>query len=107
MTLLELAKKNLEEYISVVDAISIIARTQETPIKTVGIFLFNQKFDEKIPTYSCDKYYILHHDDLNWRTFSNTYQILSEIADSDEYKEDSTLKGKNISPLLKSILILM
>lgn len=100
MKLLELAKKNLEEYISVIDAISIIARTQETPIQMVGGFLFNQKFDEEIPTYSCNEYYVLYEDELNWNTFSDTYQILSEITNGDEYKEAFTFKDKKVSTLL-------
>lgn len=102
LKLLDLAKKNLEEYVSVVDAISILAKTQETTIKYVGIFLLNQMFDEEIPTYTCNKYYVLHDDDHNWGTFTSTYQILTEISENKEFEDTFTFHEKNISTLLSS-----
>ena len=102
LKLLDLAKKNLEEYVSVVDAISILAKTQETAIKYVGIFLLNQMFDEEVPTYSCNKYYVLHDDDHNWGKFTSTYQILNEISENEEFEDTFTFHEKNISTLLAS-----
>ncbi|MFW1757221.1 hypothetical protein [Acinetobacter guillouiae] len=102
LKLLDLAKKNLEEYISVIDAISIVAKTQETTIKYVGVFLLNQMFDEEVPTYSCNKYYVLHDDDHNWGKFTNTYQILNEISENEEFEDTFTFHEKNIFTLLAS-----
>lgn len=102
LKLLNLAKKNLEEYISVVDAISILAKTQNTTIKYVGVFLLNQMFDEEVSTYACNKYYVLHDDDHNWGKFTNTYQILNEISENEEFEDAFTFHEKNISTLLAS-----
>lgn len=98
--LLKLAQKNLEQYISVVDVISILAKTQDTPIKHVGTFLLNQKFDEEIATYSCDKFYIVHDsDEYNWGKFTNTHQILLEIAENKDFEDTFTFNQNNFSTL--------
>lgn len=101
--LLDLAKKNLEEYISIVDVISILAKTQNTPIKYVGTFLLSQKFEEDIATYFCDKFYVIHdNDDYNWGKFTDTNQVLLEISENDELEDAFTFHKKNISILLSS-----
>ena len=101
--LLDLAKKNLEEYISIVDVISILAKTQNTPIKYVGTFLLSQKFEEDIATYFCDKFYVIHdNDDYNWGKFNDTNQVLLEISENDELEDAFTFHKKNISILLSS-----
>ncbi|RZG72447.1 hypothetical protein [Acinetobacter sp. WCHAc060025] len=103
MKLLDLAKKNLEEYISIVDVISILAKTQNTPIRYVGTFLLSQKFEEDIATYFCDKFYVIHdNDEYNWGKFTDTNQFLLEISENEELEEAFTFHEKNISTLLSS-----
>lgn len=101
--LLELAKKNLEEYISIVDVISILAKTQNTPIKYVGTFLLSQKFEENIATYFCDKFYVIHdNDEFNWGNFTDTNQLLTEISENEELDNAFSFHEKNISTLLST-----
>ncbi|EOW5402256.1 hypothetical protein ACWJFB_002488, partial [Acinetobacter baumannii] len=87
MKLLELAKKNLQEYISVRETLELIASTQQTPLSYVAIFLISQNFDTNISTYDVDRFFIVHsNDDFNWGTFQYTNSILSNLADNDKYK---------------------
>jgi len=103
LKLLELAKKNLEEYISIVDVISILAKTQNTPIKYVGTFLLSQKFEEDIATYFCDKFYVIHdNDEYNWGKFTDTNHFLLEISENEELEDAFTFHEKNISTLLST-----
>ncbi|NWK75141.1 hypothetical protein HYG93_12840 [Acinetobacter sp. SwsAc6] len=102
LKLFDLSKKNLEDYISVIDVISVLAKTQETTIKYVAIFLLNQKIEEKIPTYICDKYYVLHDDEHNWGKYTNTYQVLTEISGNEEFEDVFIFSEKNISKLLSN-----
>lgn len=82
MGLLELAKKNLDGYISVIDTINFIAKTQNTPIKHVALFLLSQRFESDIATYDVDQYYIVQsNDDYDWGVFNETNNILREIAE--------------------------
>ena len=104
MKLLELAKKNLQEYISVREALEIIASTQQTPLSYVAIFLISQNFDTNISTYDVDRFFIVHsNDDFNWGTFQYTNSILSNLADNDKYKTIYVFDESDIHENLKDI----
>ncbi|ELX8745917.1 hypothetical protein ACWL9T_001506 [Acinetobacter baumannii] len=102
MKLLELAKKNLQEYISVRETLELIASTQQTPLSYVAIFLISQNFDTNISTYDVDRFFIVHsNDDFNWGTFQYTNSILSNLADNDKYKTIYVFDESDISENLK------
>ncbi|OCA07214.1 hypothetical protein XM61_18575, partial [Acinetobacter pittii] len=85
MGLLELAKRNLDEYISIIETINFLAITKNTPVKYVALFLLSQRFETDISTYEVDKYYIVQsNDEYNWGVFNQTNNILRKIAEIDD-----------------------
>jgi len=85
MGLLELAKRNLDDYISIIDTINFLAITKNTPVKYVALFLLSQRFETDISTYEVDKYYIVQmNDEYNWGVFNQTNNILRKIAEIDD-----------------------
>jgi len=95
--LLELAKKNLQEYISVRETLELISSTQQTPLSYVAIFLISQNFDTNIATYDVDRFFIVHsNDEFNWGTFQYTNSILSNLADNEKYKEVFTFDDSSL-----------
>ncbi|MDV7614219.1 hypothetical protein R4666_03645 [Acinetobacter baumannii] len=85
MGLLELAKRNLDEYISIIETINFLAITKNTPVKYVALFLLSQRFETDISTYEVDKYYIVQsNDEYNWGVFNETNNILRKIAEIDD-----------------------
>lgn len=102
MKLLELAKKNLQEFISVREALELISTTQKTPLSYVATFLISQGFETNVSTYNADKYYVIHSDDdWNWGKFQYTDSILSALADNDKYKEIYVFDESDIPENLK------
>ncbi|KQW98050.1 hypothetical protein ASC84_04665 [Acinetobacter sp. Root1280] len=81
MKLLELAKKNLEDYISIIDTLNFFAFSQKTPIKHVALFLLSQKFQSDIETYKANNYFIVEStDNYDWGEFIETNNTLVSIA---------------------------
>lgn len=102
MKLLELAKKNLQEFISVRETLELISTTQQTPLSYVATFLISQSFETNISTYDADKYYVIHsNDNWNWGQFEYTSSILSTLAENDKYKESFVFDGTDIPENLK------
>lgn len=102
MKLLELAKKNLQEFISVREALELISTTQKTPLSYVATFLISQGFETNVSTYNADKYYVIHSDDdWNWGKFQYTDSILSALAENDKYKENFVFDETDIPENLK------
>lgn len=103
MKLIELAKKNLQEYISVKETLELISTTQQTPLSYVATFLISQSFETNIPTYDADKYYSIHsNDDWNWGVFQYTNSILSNLADNEIYKDAFTFSGNDLPENLEN-----
>ncbi|HRB84373.1 MAG TPA: hypothetical protein PLW46_08720 [Acinetobacter johnsonii] len=103
MKLIELAKKNLQEYISVKETLELISTTQQTPLSYVATFLISQSFETNIPTYDADKYYSIHsNDDWNWGVFQYTNSILSNLADNEVYKDAFTFSGNDLPENLEN-----
>lgn len=103
MKLIELAKKNLQEYISVKETLELISSTQQTPLSYVATFLISQSFEKDIPTYDADKYYSIHsNDDWNWGMFQYTNSILSNLADNEIYKDVFTFSGNDLPENLEN-----
>lgn len=103
MKLLDLAKKNLQEYISVREVLELIAITQQTPISYVAVFLISQNFDANISTYDVDRFFIVNsNDDFNWGVFPYTNSILSNLADNEIYKDAFTFSGNDLPENLEN-----
>jgi len=103
LKLIELAKKNLQEYISVKETLELISTTQQTPLSYVATFLISQSFETNIPTYDADKYYSIHsNDDWNWGVFQYTNSILSNLADNEIYKDAFTFSGNDLPENLEN-----
>ena len=103
MKLIELAKKNLQEYISVKETLELISTTQQTPLSYVATFLISQSFETNVPTYDADKYYSIHsNDDWNWGVFQYTNSILSNLADNEIYKDAFTFSGNDLPENLEN-----
>ena len=103
MKLLDLAKKNLQEYISVREVLELIASTQQTPISYVAVFLISQNFDANISTYDVDRFFIVNsNDDFNWGVFPYTNSILSNLADNEIYKDAFTFSGNDLPENLEN-----
>lgn len=97
LKLLDLAKKNLREFISIREALEVLSTTQQTPLSYVAAFLISQSFETNISTYNADKYYVIHsNDDWNWGKFEYTYSILTKLADDEEYKHALIFDENNI-----------
>jgi hypothetical protein len=102
LKLLELAKKNLQEFIGVREALELISNTQQTPLSYVATFLISQNFEANISTYDADKYYVIHsNDNWNWGQFEYTSSILSALADNDKYKAAYVFDTNDIPENLK------
>ena len=103
MKLLELAKKNLQEYMSVRESLELIASTQNTPLSYVAVFLISQNFDTNICTYDADRFFIVQsNDNFNWGIFEYTNSILSCLADDDKYKERYIFDENDLPENLKN-----
>ena len=103
MKLLELAKKNLQEYISVRETLELIAKTQQTPLSYVAIFLISQNFDTNIYTYDVDKFFIVEsNDEFNWGVYQYTNSILSALADDEKYKGALKFNDSELPEILKN-----
>lgn len=102
LKLIDLAKKNLEEYIAIKEVLELIAKTQQTPLSLVATFLISQGFETKIQTYEADKYYVVRSDDSwNWGHFEYTNEIISNLADNDDYFDTFEFSEKDIPKYLK------
>lgn len=102
MNLLDLAQQDLKNYVSVEYCLELIARTQDTSLSYVALFLLNQGFETQVSTYSVDKYFIVNSEDnWNWGKFENTFSILSELYD-DEFKEKTVFAIDSIPNYLKN-----
>lgn len=82
MKLLELAKRNLIDYVNVIELIEHIASEHETPTDEVALFLLNQKVDTELYSYECNSsYLILDHDHFNHGHFTKTLALLNDVKD--------------------------
>ena len=103
LKLIDLAKKNLEEYISVKDVLELIADTQQTPLSFVATFLISQGFETDIPTYDADRFFVIHsNDSYNWGKFEYTNDILANLADNNEYNDSFIFNEHNPPEKLKN-----
>ena len=103
LKLIDLAKKNLEEYISVKDVLELIADTQQTPLSFVATFLISQGFETDIPTYDADRFFVIHsNDSYNWGKFEYTNDILANLADNNEYNDSFIFNEHNSREKLKN-----
>ncbi len=82
MKLLELAKRNLIDYVNVIELIEYIASEHETPTDEVALFLLNQKVDTELSSYECNSsYLIFDHDHFNHGHFTKTLALLNDVKD--------------------------
>lgn len=97
--LLELAKKNLDGYILVTEALEIISTTQQTPLKHVAQYLLQKEFEQNVPTYTASKYFTLHCENQNWGIFSETNKLLHSLINA---KNEIALTFSELSEIDKS-----
>lgn len=102
MKLLELAKKNLDEYLYIPDFIDFISKSQQTPIKHVALFLLSQNLHRHVQTYRANNYFIIESiDEYNWGEFCETNNLLIEITNVDDsfYELPKNLIDNNLKNL--------
>lgn len=97
--LLELAKKNLDGYILVTEALEIISKTQQTPLKHVAQYLLQKEFEHNVPTYTASKYFTLHCENQNWGRFPETNELLHCLINA---KNETALTFSELSEIDKS-----